>query len=143
MKTLHLLFISTVFFILPCRVFALDGITLKSWTMIRTQYTVVQYQSNQDLLAFHRHVRFGKPGWNDFADISSQQALEQLQEAVKHKTDAVFKKAREILDMKKPFPRSGSTCIRINSTWAGYLKKSTTSPAAAGPGTALKPIPST
>lgn len=74
------------------------------WHELETEHTIIKYQSDDDLILFHRSVKYGPGKWNRnplFSDISADEIRSMLHE----KVDAIFKRAQEILDMKKKFKK--------------------------------------
>ncbi len=72
----------------------------RPWFELETRYTVIQYPSMDILERFQKSVHFGNAWWassSEFATISD----EENRKIASLKTDAVFKRVQEILDMKK------------------------------------------
>ena len=77
-----------------------SGFGQKPWTQLETKYTIIKYKSNDDLLRFHNEIDFGPGSWNRSSTFSSIPESE-VQKMLIQKIDAIFKRAREILDMQK------------------------------------------
>lgn len=85
----------SLIFISP--VFAQDA---RPWQELETEHTIIKYQSDKDLILFHKSVKYGPGKWNRnplFSDISVSEIRTMLSE----KVDAIFMRAQEILDMEK------------------------------------------
>jgi len=74
----------------------------KPWTEIETKHTIIRYKSDKDLLKFHKSVNYGPGLWNRTASFSSI-PVSEVKRMLIQKTDAVFERAQEILDMQKKF----------------------------------------
>ncbi len=79
-----------------------DEIRILSWQILKTQHTIIKYQSARDLARFHTAVEFGPLDLNrslELEDLTHQ----QIADMVIQKVDAIFTRAQEILDMRKLF----------------------------------------
>lgn len=74
----------------------------KSWTKIETKHTIIRYKSDQDLLKFHKSVKYGHDLWNRFSSFHVI-PVSEVKRMMIQKTDAVFERVQEILDMQKKF----------------------------------------
>ncbi len=71
-----------------------------TWQHLLTRYTIINYQSEADLLKFDRSIDWSLEKWgvkNLFASTSPKVRTEKLIE----KIDALYKRVQEILDMRK------------------------------------------
>lgn len=74
------------------------------WQSLETEHTIVTYQSDEDLVLFHKSVDYGPGEWNKnplISDIS----ISEIKKMLYWKVDAIFRRAQEILDMKKKFKK--------------------------------------
>ncbi len=72
--------------------------------VLETRYTTIQYPSVETLESFQKSVHFGNGWWassSEFASFSD----EENRKITVLKTDAVFKRVQEILDMRKQFKK--------------------------------------
>ncbi len=94
-----LLFPIPVFFILSVSAFcASAGDT--QWNRIETKYTVIRYQSENDLAKFSKKVDFGdKNGFSVMSFLGF--GKDKLISTVSAKVDAVYERSQEILDMRR------------------------------------------
>ena len=81
------------------------------WKRIHTQYTIIQYQTEDDLYRFHASVEYGGFEWNRPAELSNL-SVEDVKQMIIQKTDAIFERVQAILDMRKKFK---PPIIRIHS----------------------------
>lgn len=93
-----------------CFVLDLSGVLADSqfaqepWTELETEYTIVRYKSDDDLLRFHSSVKYGPGRFNRTSTFSSTH-MSEVQQMVIGKTDAIFERAQMILDMRKKFKK--------------------------------------
>jgi hypothetical protein len=73
------------------------------WQQLETRYAIVKYKGVDSLESFANSIDFG-PGGGLFSSFSSSDAA-GLNQGLKRKVDAVFRKAQEILDMPKRIAR--------------------------------------
>jgi hypothetical protein len=106
-KTLLLLW-TTLFFVL-FRHSAQAGTTeYIAWQCLETKYTIIFYQSAEDLRKFCAKVKYG-PKDQGLRSSSSRTRLEDLTKSPSKKTDAVFERVQNILGMRKKMDK-----VKIN-----------------------------
>ena len=79
------------------------------WQTLDTQFTKIQYLSQDDLKRFHDSVKFGPGKWSAKRILASQ-GSSGLEESLKNKVDAVYERVQNILDMH---PKMASVRIRV------------------------------
>jgi len=88
------------------------------WREIETKHTIIRYKTDQDLLKFHKSIKYGLAEWNKSPTWSTLSNAE-IQKMLIKKIDAIFERTQTILDMKKKFKK---LAIIIHSN-AEELKK--------------------
>ncbi len=83
-------------------VFGEEGVFLKPWQILQTQYTVIKFKSDDDLARFHKSINFSPSEMAGRAGTNPEIAAEDA-DSIAKKVDAVFERVQEILDMKKRF----------------------------------------
>ena len=87
----------SLFFSLLCGV--TQGETL-AWKNIETKYTVIHYQSFEDLKKFNYKVKYGQEQWS-LKRLFSGSGPNDLVDGIITKVDVLFERVQEILDMRK------------------------------------------
>ena len=90
----------TLFALLPCNRVLGDSSGHSSWHTLATQYTIIHYQSLEDLKKFNRKIDYSPDQWG-FARLFSSSDSSNLSGEVAQKVDAVYRRAQEILGMRK------------------------------------------
>ncbi len=67
--------------------------------ILETKYTILHYRSIEDLEDFDDEIDYSEEGV--FSRLFSSSDVDDLEEKVKNKVDALFRRAQEILDMRK------------------------------------------
>jgi hypothetical protein len=70
------------------------------WIELETRHTLIRYPSADILDQFQKSIRFGQGWWASVSSLATFTHEENRKIAVL-KTDAIFERAQEILDMKK------------------------------------------
>ena len=101
-----LLFISVLAIYLLCYIFSVpcpaagkEDAADKGWYTVETSHTVIQYKSMEDLKKFNESVDYN-PAATDVRWLYLRNA-NTLEEKIRNKTDAIFERVQEILDMRK------------------------------------------
>lgn len=76
-----------------------QGETL-AWKNIETKYTVIHYQSFEDLKKFNYKVKYGQEQWS-LKRLFSGSGPNDLVDGIITKVDVLFERVQEILDMRK------------------------------------------
>ena len=76
----------------------------KLWNSFETRYTSIHYQSDADLLKFHKQTSFQKKGWS-IKQLLNQSSPDNIQEQLSENIDLLFERVQEILDMRKKMPK--------------------------------------
>jgi hypothetical protein len=87
----------SLFFSLLCGV--AQGET-PAWKNIETKYTVIHYQSFEDLKKFNYKVKYGQEQWS-LKWLFSGSGPNDLVDGIITKVDVLFERVQEILDMRK------------------------------------------
>ena len=74
------------------------------WTEIETEYTIIRYKSDDDLIKFHESINYG-PGSLNRTSTFSNIPPSEIRGMVIQKIDAIFNRAQAILDMRKKFAK--------------------------------------
>lgn len=88
----------------PSRAMADSQFAGKPWIQIETDYAIIRYKSDDDLLKFHKSVDYGPGKWNR-TSVFSNIVISEVRQMVAQKTDAIFERAQAILDMRKKFKK--------------------------------------
>jgi len=83
----------------------------KSWQSLETKYTIIQYQSPEDLKRFDKKIDYPPEKWG-IKRLFAGSDPDHPKERLIRKIDALFERAQEILDMRK---RSRKVTINIYS----------------------------
>jgi hypothetical protein len=70
------------------------------WQKLETKYTIIRYQSLKDLKKFNKKVDYSPKKWS-LKRLFSNSATGNLEDNLKRKVDGLYKRAQEILDMRK------------------------------------------
>ncbi len=70
------------------------------WQKIETKHTIIRYQTQKDLKKFNKHVDYYPGEWG-IKLLFSRPDPDDLMNNLKKKMDALYKRVREILDMRK------------------------------------------
>ena len=99
-KKILLFFVQLIFFFFPLCGVAQGG-TLRDirWQSIETRYTIIRYQSLDDLKDFNKNVDY-RPGEWGFARLFPSKGSNMSANLIK-KVDALHLKVEQILDMRK------------------------------------------
>jgi len=87
-------------------IFSLSGVVQAatqddiSWQQFETKYTIIRYQSLEDLKKFDRKIDYSPGNWG-LKRLFSGTGASNLKEKLRKKVDALFERAQEILDMRK------------------------------------------
>ncbi len=73
---------------------------VQNWMAIDTRFTRIRYQSVASLETFQKSLKFGKGWWASTSSFSTFSDEENTKFA-SLKTDAIFERVQEILDMRK------------------------------------------
>ena len=101
-KLLKILFFTgcTLFALLPCNIVLGDSSGHIFLHSLETKYTIIHYQSLEDLKKFNRKIDYSPDQWG-FARLFSASESHNLSDEVAKKVDAVYRRAQEILGMRK------------------------------------------
>ncbi len=86
-------------FLAPCPAANKDGTTDNGWHALETSHTIIKYKSMENLNKFDKAVNYN-PAFSDIGWLYIQNA-NTLQDKIRNKIDAIFKRTQEILDMRK------------------------------------------
>jgi len=101
-KLLKILFFTgcILFALLPCNMVLGDSSGHTSWHTLETKYTIIHYQSLEDLKKFNRKIDYSPDQWG-FARLFSASESHNLSDEVAKKVDGVYRRVQEILGMRK------------------------------------------
>lgn len=71
-----------------------------TWKNMETKYTIVHYQSFEDLKKFNYKVQYGQEQWG-LKRLFSKSGSDNLMDRVRTKMDVLFERVQGILDMRK------------------------------------------
>jgi hypothetical protein len=77
-----------------------------SWIELETKHTIIKYQSEKDLKRFDKKIDYypvSSSGLDEFLSFSS--GKKDLKTKVKGKADALYRRAQDILGMRKPMKK--------------------------------------
>ncbi len=103
-------YVTAVSILIACIVLDFSGVLAESgfgpkpWKELQTNHTIIRYKSEDDLLKFHKSVKYGSSRWNRSSTFSTL-PISEIQEMLIQKTDAIFGRAQKILDMRKTFKK--------------------------------------
>jgi hypothetical protein len=72
-----------------------------NWQSLETKYTIIYYQSSEDLKKFNRKVDYSPGEWGIIRLFSRTRSGKEMRDKLKKKVDALYERVREILDMRK------------------------------------------
>ena len=78
--------------------------TAGEWIELETRYTIIRYKSADTLERFHKSIHYGHGWWaatSSFALLTD----DENKKIATMKTDAIFERVQEILDMRKQFKK--------------------------------------
>ncbi len=70
------------------------------WQKLETKYTVIRYQSVEDLIKFGKKIDYS-PRTRNFKHFFSSSDSDSLVDNAKMKTDALYERVQKMLDMRK------------------------------------------
>jgi len=80
------------------------------WLQVETRYTIIRYESFEDLIKFEQKINYGKEAWGltrlfekTQKDVVSDK--DKLFIEVAEKVDKLWERVREILDMRRQTPK--------------------------------------
>ena len=100
--TVIIICLAPIFLIVPSMAAAGSDFGQKPWIQVETKHTIIRYKSDRDLLKFHKSVDYGPSLWNRTSSFSSI-PVSEVKRMLIQKSDAIFERAQEILDMRKKF----------------------------------------
>jgi hypothetical protein len=71
-----------------------------AWENMETKYTIVHYQSLEDLKKFNYKVQYGQAQWS-LKRLFSKSGSDNLVDRIRTKMDVLFERVQDILDMRK------------------------------------------
>lgn len=74
------------------------------WKSLETKYTIIHYQSPEDLKKFDKKVKFDPRRWSLKRLLSTSESDDLINE-INKKVDALYERVQEILDMHKKMNR--------------------------------------
>ena len=77
---------------------------IADWHQIETKYTIIQYQSLEDVIKFEKKINYGKGAWG-LSRLFDASGPDELFDRVTNKVDKLWNRVREILDMRKKTPK--------------------------------------
>ena len=86
-------------FLVPCPAQNDDRATAKGWQTLETRHTVIKYKTSEDLSNFNKAVDY-TPADTNIRWLFRRDSI-TLEDKIRSKTDAIFERVQEILDMKK------------------------------------------
>jgi len=89
---------------LLCIIFFNPAFGSEGWQQIETRYTIVRYQTLEDLKRFDQEINYGKTAWG-ISRVFGRSSEEDIPFNVTNKVDALWERVREILDMRKQSPK--------------------------------------
>ena len=99
-KNLFILIQLSLFFFLLCG--AAQGEILEdiAWQSIETKYTIIRYQSVEDLIKFNRRIKYN-PKHSGLKRRFLSSGSDNLVDKMTAKVDVLFERVQQILDMRK------------------------------------------
>ena len=114
------------FLMLPCGLALGEAGGNISWQTIETKHTIIHYQTLKDLKKFNDKIDYG-PGQSGFMGLFSRPDSNMLMDKIKKKSDSLFERAQEILDMRKAMQKVKiylySNKAQLHSAYYGIYKK--------------------
>jgi len=99
---LIIIFITWLFLFYSHDLIALE--TADKWIELETRYTIIRYKSADTIERFHKSIHYGHGWWATTSSFTLLTDAENRKIATL-KTDAIFERAQEILDMRKKFEK--------------------------------------
>jgi len=86
-------------FLVPCPAQNDERATAKGWQTLETRHTVIKYKTSEDLSNFNKAVDY-TPADTNIRWLFRRDSI-TLEDKTRSKTDAIFERVQEILDMRK------------------------------------------
>jgi len=99
-KNLFILINLSLFFFISYAAAEKDSTEEIAWQNIETKYTIIRYQSTNDLKKFNYKVKYD-PERSGLKGLFSSSGPDNLKDKVITKVDVLFKRVQQILDMRK------------------------------------------
>jgi hypothetical protein len=103
-ETLLIIFLPLVFFFSPCTRALSETSKEITWTQIESKYTVIKYQSKEDLKKFNNSLDYGMKR-RSLRRLFSRSEPDTLNDKLINKVDGLYERVGEILDMRKQVPK--------------------------------------
>ena len=71
------------------------------WQNLETKYTIIYYQSLEDLKKFNKNINYPQGGWGLLKGLFSRPCPDELIDKIGKKVDVLYVRVQEILDMHK------------------------------------------
>lgn len=101
------------------------------WENLETKYTIIYYQSLEDLKKFNKNIDYPQGGWGLFKALLSRPCSDDLTDKLKKKVDALYGRVQEILDMHKKMKKVKIIIYpnkeQLHTAYSGIYKKSSRS----------------
>jgi len=121
-KILQIIILLTSFLLCPSSMVFGEPLYDISWLSLETKYTIIRYQSFEDLQKFNRKIDYS-PEVFGFMRIFSRTTSGNLPGEITKKVDAIYERVQDILDIRK---QTKKTFIKIypnkNLLLAAYKK---------------------
>lgn len=75
-----------------------------NWLEIKTRYAILFYQTPEDLIEFNKKINYS-PGLSGLGWLTYGSSKRSLEDRLKTKIDAIFKRVQQILDMRRKIER--------------------------------------
>ena len=99
-KNLFIIINLSLFFFISYAAAQKDSTEEIAWQNIETKYTIIRYQSTNDLKKFNYEVKYD-PEHSGLKGLFSSSGPDNLKDKVKTKVDVLFERVQNILDMRK------------------------------------------
>jgi hypothetical protein len=103
-ENLLIIFLPLVFFFSPCTRALCETSKEITWTQIESKYTVIKYQSKEDLKRFNNSLDYGSQK-RSLRRLFSGSEPDTLTDKLISKVDGLYERVGEILDMRKQIPK--------------------------------------
>ncbi len=99
-KNLFIIISLSLFFFISYAAAEKDSTEEIAWQNIETKYTIIRYQSTNDLKKFNYEVKYD-PEHSGLKGLFSSSGPDNLKDKVITKVDVLFERVQKILDMRK------------------------------------------
>ena len=76
----------------------------RPWIMLETKHTIIRFLQTEDVDTFNRNMDFNRKSWG-LKQLFSDNTPDSLHSEISEKTDNLYERVQEILDMRKKAPK--------------------------------------